>query len=203
MSATVPSLPATLSKELLSKLRGIRVMLVDDEPYFRGVLLRMLRHVQITQIVEAGTIAEANALLRKKPVSLVICDYSLPDGTGLDLVAAIRRGEKNRRTSPVLLLSGFLDHTLLRRAINAGVDDCMVKPLRAITLYQRIAALVNRPPVYVDIPGIYFGPDRRRRISEIEAEMDRRKTDAVVARRAGGLLLDEDAASGTGKATAP
>lgn len=191
MAPNVPTLPATLPEELLDKLRGIRVLVVDEERYFREVLVRILRHVHITQIMQAGTVAEAKKMLDKKHLSLVLSDYSLPDGTGIDIVKHLRQSSSPLRYMPLILLTGELDRPLLRKAINSGVDDCMVKPLRPITLYQRIARLVHRPPTYVEIPGIYFGPDRRRRIDEIETIEDRRKEDAVVARQHGGIILDE------------
>ncbi len=192
MRVSVPTLPATLPEDLLAKLRGIHVLIVDEERYFREVLVRILRHVHITQIMQAGSIAEARKILEKKKVSLVLSDYKLPDGTGLDLVRHVRADGSQDRYMPVILLTGELDRPLLRKAINGGVDDCMVKPLRPITLYQRIAKLVHQPPVYVDIPGVYFGPDRRRRVDEIETIEDRRKKDAVVARHSGGIILDEE-----------
>lgn len=191
MNPNVPSLPSTLPEELLEKLRGIRVLVVDEERYFREVLVRILRHVHITQIMQAGTVAEARKVIDKKRVSLVVSDYRLPDGTGIDIVKHLRQSSSPVRYMPFILLTGELDRPLLRKAINSGVDDCMVKPLRPITLYQRIARLVHRPPTYVEIPGIYFGPDRRRRIDEIETIEDRRKEDAVVARQCGGIILDE------------
>ena len=191
MSAHIATLPATLPEALLEKLRGIRVLVVDEERYFREVLVRILRHVNIDQIGQAGTVAEARKMLEKREYSLVISDYKLPDGTGLDLCRSMRSETFPNRYLPFVLLTGELDRPLLRRAINGGVDDCMVKPLRPITLYQRIAKLVHRPPVYVDIPGIYFGPDRRRRVDEMETVEDRRREDSVISRYAGGIVLDD------------
>ncbi|ESR23702.1 response regulator [Lutibaculum baratangense] len=205
MQTAIPSLPTTIPEALARELRGIHVLVVDPERNFREVVGHILRHVHMTQITQAGTLSEARQILAKRQVSLVLSEFRLPDGTGLDLVKAIRGGTAPARRLPVILLTGELDRLLLRRAINAGVDDCLVKPLRPITLYQRISRLVQRPPVYVEIPGVYFGPDRRRRVDGIETVEDRRRQDTVASRHAGGIILDdgpEEAAADASPVTA-
>jgi two-component system OmpR family response regulator len=79
---------------------------------------------------------------RAQDVDLLIVDRQLPDGEGLDLIAALRA--EHRRT-PALVLSalGSLDDRV--RGLRAGGDDYLPKPFALVELVARVEALLRRP----------------------------------------------------------
>ena len=94
---------------------------------------------------------------------LVITDILMQPVDGLALTKAIR-GCRNGfvRFTPVFVLSGFTDRAHVLEACNAGAHAVLAKPVSPKTLYQRIQALIEHPPEFIETPS-YFGPERRVR----------------------------------------
>lgn len=69
--------------------RGRQVLVVDDDALIRLLLTATLSAEDWT-IAEAGSLAEGRAALASSPPAVVVLDESLPDGSGLDLVAEAR-----------------------------------------------------------------------------------------------------------------
>lgn len=65
------------------------VLVVDDEPMVRMTYLALLSQMPEVTAVGAASVAEARALITAAPPHLVVLDLQLPDGTGLDVLAAL------------------------------------------------------------------------------------------------------------------
>src|SRR3990172_2905963 len=65
------------------------ILVVDDEPPVRRALQRLFAREQY-RVLEGGGVAEAMKALGSSPVDLVITDYAMPDGTGLDLLLKMK-----------------------------------------------------------------------------------------------------------------
>lgn len=90
-------------------------------------------------VAASGTLAEAKSYLeRRKRWTLVIADYHLPDGNGLELLGCVR--EHVGEATPVLLMSGSAQGA----ALCAGVDY-LAKPFPLSALETRVQALLGRP----------------------------------------------------------
>jgi two-component system response regulator MprA len=83
----------------------------------------------------------ALAALRAEPVDLVVLDLVLPDASGLDVLASIRRSDPRL---PVLVLSALDDVSARVRGLEAGADDYLGKPFDFMELLARIRALLRR-----------------------------------------------------------
>jgi DNA-binding response OmpR family regulator len=106
------------------KSAGKRILLVEDERELREVLALGLRRAGYTVDV-AATVAEAQPLIKGQSYALVVADWLLPDGNGIDL--ADRALEHSAKT---LIVSGYLfglpagaarRHRLLRKPFS--IDD--------------------------------------------------------------------------------
>jgi two-component system, NtrC family, response regulator PilR len=86
-------------------LRTPRVLVLDDEKSIARLCSRVIEALG-ARADTAGTVAEAAALIRGARYDLLVCDMRLPDGAGLDVVAAFR--EKNIR-SRVIVITGSLE----------------------------------------------------------------------------------------------
>ncbi|GAB4264839.1 MAG: hypothetical protein Kow0092_16760 [Deferrisomatales bacterium] len=77
----------------MSRDRQMRVLIVEDNPDFLEALRRILHRCDPNaEISTAQGVEQARALLRTRRPDLVFLDIRLPDGNGLDLLEAIRRG---------------------------------------------------------------------------------------------------------------
>lgn len=118
---------------------GKRVFVVDDDP----VSLLMLRHileVNGCEVVEATGVAEASELLAQSNdvrFDVIVSDYLMPDGTGLDLleVAARRRGHSH---TPFVLLTGVATIDELHDHRVASVAAFVTKPVSSSELMDVI-----------------------------------------------------------------
>ncbi len=101
------------------------VLVVDDEPAVREVLRRMLDR-QGFEVETAGTLAEALGNANGSGLALLVTDMVLPDGNGLDLVAAMRERTPGL---PALLVSGYTEQEAsVHEASVAGTVHFLQKP---------------------------------------------------------------------------
>jgi CheY-like chemotaxis protein len=102
-----------------------------------------LRHHEIGH---ASTIQEAREWLETHAPSMILLDYRLPDGEGLE-VARLVRARPDLRDVPIFLISATVHETVERAARAAGCNDFISKPIDLRALYRRIeAALPQASP---------------------------------------------------------
>lgn len=101
----------------------MRVLIVDDEVRIRVGLVRVLMRRGFT-MDQAGSAAEARALLRDRAYDAVLLDWQLPDETGIDLCSYIRTTHPETH---VMMLTAREDPSDRLRAFDAGIDDYIVK----------------------------------------------------------------------------
>jgi two-component system, OmpR family, response regulator RegX3 len=89
-----------------------------------------------------GTAADYLEALKKERFDLLLIDWMLPDGTGADLLAWVRANLGWE--IPILVLTARDDEATVVAALQAGADDYVVKPAKAMELSARVAALARR-----------------------------------------------------------
>ena len=104
---------------------SIRVLYVEGDPADQEAthrhLVRQAPHIKLTVV---GTVAEAVERLTIGDMDVMLADYRLPDGTGLDLLDAVKsRGLE----VPVVLVTGSGDADITVRLLKAGATDYLVK----------------------------------------------------------------------------
>ncbi|KQN19313.1 two-component system response regulator [Sphingomonas sp. Leaf33] len=93
-------------------------------------------------VTRVATLRDGGDHARGDGFDLLILDRQLPDGEGLDLVAALR-GDGRRTPALVLSALGSLDDRV--RGLRAGGDDYLPKPFALVELVARVEALLRRP----------------------------------------------------------
>jgi DNA-binding NarL/FixJ family response regulator len=121
----------------------IRVLLVDDHASFREALGFMIaREPDMRVVDQAGTFAEgvekAREIRRHDGTDVAIVDVALPDGDGIEIVAALRDAEPAGRAPRVIVLTAFEDRIHLARAVEAGASAVLNK---AQPIAQIVAAI--------------------------------------------------------------
>jgi DNA-binding response OmpR family regulator len=123
------------------------LLIVEDDELTRAFLVEHLA-ADGYDPVEAATVADALELLEETSPCLVLSDLTLPDGSGLDLVARIRAADgivsRVDPATPVLLLTGRGSEMDRVRGFERGADDYVVKPFSYAELRLRIRGLLRR-----------------------------------------------------------
>jgi CheY-like chemotaxis protein len=120
-------------------MRGVMILLVEDEKRARELLVRILRHAGYA-VKEAADGLEALSLLENLPCDLVVSDILMPKLNGYALAARIRAKWPNM---PIILTSGYLPQDAAKTMMNGSVEF-IPKPLDADALIPIIRRLM--PP---------------------------------------------------------
>ena len=115
-----------------------RVLVVDDNidsAEVLGTLLEQLGH----EVFVAYTGARAIEVAHERRPDVILLDVALPDVSGYDVARSLRRDERLAHIR-IIGLSGFGSEEHRKRALEAGLDDYVVKPVAAETLGQLLAA---------------------------------------------------------------
>lgn len=119
----------------------MRILLVEDEPDLAKALsAALVRHDVVVDHAASLEIAEEAA--RSGLHDAVLLDRKLPDGDGLSLIPALRKGHPGL---PIIVLSalGSADHRIA--GLNGGADDYLAKPFSTDELVARLRAVMRRP----------------------------------------------------------
>jgi len=115
---------------------SIRVVIAEDQAMVRGALAALLAtegDIEITGQAQNGR--EALELLIASPPDVLLTDIEMPELTGLELAAEIK---KRRLPVKVVILTTFARAGYLRRALDAGVSGYLLKDAPASTLANAI-----------------------------------------------------------------
>jgi two-component system, NarL family, invasion response regulator UvrY len=116
----------------------IRVLITDDHPIVRRGLKQIVAVEADMSVSEAGTGAEALALIDSEEFHLVLLDLTMPGLSGLEVLSRIR---VRRPQLPVLVLSGHAEAEFAVRIIKAGASGYLNKhlaPEELITAIRRV-----------------------------------------------------------------
>ncbi len=111
----------------------ITLLLVEDHADTARTLTRLLRRAGFA-VIAAHDVASAVAAIEREPFDLLVSDLGLPDGTGYEVMRAARR----RRIVPGIAMSGYGMDEDVRRSLEAGFGEHLVKP---VSIPQLIAAI--------------------------------------------------------------
>jgi DNA-binding response OmpR family regulator len=113
-----------------------RVLIVDDSPDIRELLEIMLNWDGFVTLT-ASSGEEALASAAEQLPDLILLDFVLPDLSGCE-VAARMKGDLRTKDIPIMIISGMSDSASRRRALSAGADDFITKPIDRSELCQRV-----------------------------------------------------------------
>ena len=123
----------------------IRALIVDDEPVLAEMVSMTLRY-EGWHVATAGSGAAAIRSARDNPPDVVVLDIMLPDISGLEVLAVLR---KNQPGLPLLLLTAKDSQEERIAGLSAGGDDYVTKPFSLEELVLRLRALLRRAGVAV------------------------------------------------------
>ena len=155
-------------------LSALRVLAIDDNGFSRRLVTAALRSLNIHQIAEAENAIDGMSILRAFAPDMIVVDWVMPQVDGLQFSRQVRTDKTgNFRFLPIIMTTSYSEIWRVQQARDVGINEFVVKPFSARTLYTKIKTIIDNPRPYIDITDGYFGPDRRRRTSPVKE--DRRK----------------------------
>jgi CheY-like chemotaxis protein len=136
--------PAALHDADLPKLSGSRVLVIDDQAFTRDVISAMLRRAD----ADVHGVASAREGLREiKTLSpdVVVCDLAMPEEDGFSFLRALRALPAPWQRTPVIALTAFGRPEDRQRALAAGFDAYLKKPVEAEEILSTVRDLATPP----------------------------------------------------------
>lgn len=116
---------------------SLHVLIVDDQMSIRSLIRSGLHQLGVVHIGEAADGVEAMKSLSINPVHLIISDFNMPNLDGLALLKAVRANPPTAKTA-FIMLTGRADRELVQKAVQAGVNNYLVKPFNVQVLKGKI-----------------------------------------------------------------
>lgn len=126
------------------RLDGVHVLLVEDDEDSRKLLGTMLKRYG-ARVTSTKSAAEALGVFSEELPDVLISDIGMPDEDGYEFIRKLRElpPEKGGKT-PAIALTGYASRKDRERALTAGYQQHMAKPIEQSDMIAAIAALVGR-----------------------------------------------------------
>jgi CheY-like chemotaxis protein len=123
------------------KLRGMAILVIDDEPDAREMLVSLLQ-VCGASVAEASSAAEALGLLARVRPDVLLSDLGMPGEDGFSLIRKVRAlPDAEGGSTPAIAVSGYASSEDRKHALTAGFQVHLAKPVSVTTLIAVIRTL--------------------------------------------------------------
>jgi two-component system chemotaxis response regulator CheY len=126
-----------------SSTEELQVMVVDDISSTRAIIKDMLVEIGFARIGEANGGQEALEKVKREGARLIVCDHSMKDMSGLELLKALRQ-DPQLGAIPFIVVSAVGDAPVIKSALAAGAADYIVKPINYQLLRRKVADVLRR-----------------------------------------------------------
>ncbi|MCG6188354.1 sigma-54-dependent transcriptional regulator [Maribellus maritimus] len=117
-----------------------KVLIIDDDNFICEILKKHLQnHKYDVQIAYTGKSAEQT--IKKSNFDLILCDFRLPDTSGLELLQKIRA---IKQEIPVVIMTAYADVRMAVKLMKMGASDYITKPIQQEELLSLIKKLVKK-----------------------------------------------------------
>lgn len=123
-------------------MQEIKVLIVDDEAPIRDMLRMALELADFT-CIEADSAQKAHAAVVDSAPSLILLDWMLPGGSGIELLRRLKRDDATKDI-PVIMLTAKVEEDNKIQGLEVGADDYVTKPFAPKELIARIKAVLRR-----------------------------------------------------------
>ena len=131
----------------------VKFLIVDDFSMVRVMLRRTLKDLGYETVDEAVDGREALDKIEQacndgEPYSLVFCDWTMPEVTGIEVLEACRSSELMKST-PIIMVTAEAEQKHIIRAINQGANEYIVKPFTQKSLEDKMNKVFNKLQINV------------------------------------------------------
>ncbi|WP_028671816.1 response regulator [Saccharospirillum impatiens] len=122
-------------------MQKLSFLVADDAGFIRDLVKRALKSQFVQcQIDEAPNGRKAQGLLNRNQYDLVLCDWEMPEMSGLELLGWLRETEKERELAktPFIMVTSRGDKSHVVKAVEAGVSDYIGKPFSNEQIMKKV-----------------------------------------------------------------
>ncbi|MBI5826581.1 MAG: chemotaxis response regulator CheY [Deltaproteobacteria bacterium] len=123
--------------------QNMKILVVDDFSTMRRIIRNILKEIGYTNVDEADDGSTALEKLKGGGFQFVITDWNMPNMPGIELLKAIRQDDALKHT-PVLMVTAEAAKENVVIAVQAGVNNYIVKPFTAAALKERIDLILEK-----------------------------------------------------------
>jgi two-component system chemotaxis response regulator CheY len=121
----------------------MKILVAEDFATMRKIMCCSLKEMGFTQVFEAEDGLSAWEIIRREDLGLVVTDWHMPRMGGLELLQKIRALPRTR-SLPVLMITIEEHRDYLIAAVQAGVDNYLIKPFTPEVLKEKIEQIFSR-----------------------------------------------------------
>ena len=121
----------------------MKVLVVDDFSTMRRIVKNLLKQLGFENIDEAEDGAQAYTKMKEGGYGFVVTDWNMPNMDGLDLLKKVRSDPAIKDT-PMLMVTAEAEKEKVITAIQAGVNNYIVKPFTGEVLKEKMDKIFER-----------------------------------------------------------
>lgn len=125
-------------QEKILKLRSLKLLFVEDEKDLITIISDTLKKLQANFVTASNGKEALDVLAQNSDVDIIITDINMPVMNGLELIAEIRKTDKE---IPILIMSAHTENEYVKNAEELGVTNYLLKPFDFIKFIELIASL--------------------------------------------------------------
>ena len=125
---------------------SLKILVVDDASFTRDLIRRTLRkQFPAVEIEEAVNGRKAQQLLAKVQFDMVLCDWEMPEMTGVELLKWCREQPKYKKEDvPFVMITSRGDKSHVVEAVQSGVTDYLGKPFSSEQLINKVISAAKK-----------------------------------------------------------
>ncbi|MGF1480462.1 MAG: two-component system response regulator [Cyanophyceae cyanobacterium] len=119
-----------------------KILIIDDHRFSRMTMIDILS-LDGYEVLEADNSAAVLDLVYDSHPDLILLDVMMPQMNGFEVCRRLKQDERTRQI-PVIFVTVTDDRRLRLKCIEAGGEDCLVKPLDRLALSARVKSLIHQ-----------------------------------------------------------
>ena len=132
--------PALPSRSITPSLEGLTILLVEDNGDAREMITLILEQYQ-ARTIAVESVREALLIYQQEQPDILISDISMPLQDGYELIQKIRSSQNSKSSLPAIALTAYASEEDKQKAIAAGFDLHLPKPIDATQLIESLLKL--------------------------------------------------------------
>jgi len=123
-------------------MTGYKVLVVEDSPTMRQLIVFALKRIRGFQIVEANDGVDGLKKLSAEKFDLILTDINMPIMDGLKLVSMVRN-DPNYKTTPIIVITTEGATEDRERALALGANEYITKPIQTMKILETVKKLMS------------------------------------------------------------
>ncbi len=133
-------------------MSDLSILVVDDAAFIREMVTKTLKaRFPKFSVDEAINGLKAKELLDSRSYDLILCDWEMPEMSGIELLGWLRKEKQNK--TPFVMVTSRGDKENVVEAVQAGVNDYMGKPFSKDKLLGKVSKVLGKNPKFLQAVG--------------------------------------------------